>query len=203
MGTYVGVDPSQVLLERARELAEDIENLAFEQADGRDLPYPEASFDAVVCHTLLCHVIEPERALAEAFRVLSPGGKLVIFDGDYATTTVAVGEHDPLQACVEAAVGNLCHDPWLVRRLVGLVRDAGFEVRHFRSHGYLQTSEVTYFLSLIELGASVLVASGRIGAELATALRAEAARRAESGTFFGYIAYGSLLAVRPGAAQTA
>ena len=55
------------------------------------------------------------------------GGALAAFDGDYATTTVAVGDHDPLQACVDAAMAALVHDRYLVRRLGTLVRAAGWE----------------------------------------------------------------------------
>ena len=45
--------------------------------DGADLPFPEASFDAVVCFTMLHHVPsarQQDRLFAEAARVLRPGG---------------------------------------------------------------------------------------------------------------------------------
>ena len=67
------------------------------EGDGRALRFADGDFDVVVCHTVLCHVPEPERVLAEAFRVLRPGGTLAICDGDYATTTVALGEADPFR----------------------------------------------------------------------------------------------------------
>jgi hypothetical protein len=136
----------------------------------------------------------PEQALAEAYRVLRTGGRLAVFDGDYATTTVATSEFDPLQACVEAAISGLVHDGYLVRKLRALVQGAGFDVWELRSHGYVQTSEPTYMLSLVERGADVLASDGHIGLELAAALKAEGARRAEAGEFFGHIAYASLLA---------
>ena len=56
------------------------------------------------------------------------GGALAVFDGDYATTTVALGDHDPLQACADAAMAALVHDRYLVRRLGTLVRAAGWDV---------------------------------------------------------------------------
>jgi hypothetical protein len=135
----------------------------------------------------------PERALAEAHRVLRSGGQLVIFDGDYATTTVAIGEHDPLQAAADATVAGLVHDRWLVRRLVSLVSAAGFQTPSLRSHGYVQT-DPGYTLTLVERGADLLVASGRIGPDLAAALKSEACRRIEAHQFFGHIAYASLQA---------
>src|SRR5271165_5842341 len=106
VGQVVGVDPSPVFLEKARALAAGRANLVFEQADGRNLPFEAGSFDLTLFHTTLCHVPSPERALAEAFRVLRAGGWLAVFDGDYATTSVAIGDFDPLQACVDAWVGS-------------------------------------------------------------------------------------------------
>ncbi len=49
----------------------------------------------------------------------------------------------------------------------------------------------------VDGGADALVASGRIGAELAAALKAEARRRVASGEYFGHIAYASLVAHNP------
>ena len=93
----VGVDSAPSLLSRAREMAANLHNVTFQEADARALPFEEATFDVVVFDSTLTHVPGPERALAEAFRVLRPSGYLAAFDGDYATTTVASGDHDPLQ----------------------------------------------------------------------------------------------------------
>ena len=91
----LGVDPSPVFIAKARELAGKAQNLTFQEADGRTLPCEDCSFDSALFHTSLCHIPKPEEALAEAFRVLNPGGSLAIFDGDYATTSVAIGNFDP------------------------------------------------------------------------------------------------------------
>lgn len=71
----VGIEPSAELREMAlatpaaRALKPEI--LA---ASAEELPFPEASFDTVLCTFTLCSVHDPARALAEARRVLRPGG---------------------------------------------------------------------------------------------------------------------------------
>ena len=137
----------------------------------------------------------PEIALTEASRVLVAGGLLAVFDGDYATSTCACGDFDPLQACAEACVDYLVHDRWLIRRLPKLVRAAEFELRRFRGHSYMEApSSEGYMLAIVDRGADALLASGRIALETANALKAEARRRSDAGEFFGHIAYASLIA---------
>jgi ubiquinone/menaquinone biosynthesis C-methylase UbiE len=194
----VGIDPSPVFLAQARALAGEATNLSYEQGDGRSLTFADSEFDVVVLYTTLCHIPAPERVLAEAHRVLPPEGTLVVCDGDYATTTVALADHDPLQDCIEAVKAAFIHDPWLVRRLPDLLRSAGFELESSRSYGYLQTSDPEYLLTLVDRGADALAAWGRIGPDLAASLKAEARRRAGADQFFGFIGFASCIARKPG-----
>lgn len=192
----VGVDTAPSLLDKARGLAADLPNVAFHEADARSLPFDDRGFDVVVFDSTLSHVPRPEAALAQAFDVLRPSGWLGVFDGDYATTTVALGDHDPLQACVDAMMGNSVHDRWLVRRLSALVRGCGFELVSFRSHGFAETTG-GYMVTVVDRGADILRGLGQIHEEMASALKAEARRRLNAGTFFGHIAYASLVARKP------
>jgi len=193
----VGLDPGSLFIEQARHRAQGIDGVSFLVGDGRDLPFQEDSFDAVVCHTTLCHIPGPEHVLAEGLRVTRPGGSLAVFDGDYATTTVAIADHDPLQACADAAIAALVHDPLLVRRLPALIREAGWQVDHTLSHGYLETESTQYMLTLVNRGADALAATGAVTSATAEALKEEARQRAEAGTFFGHIAYASVIARKP------
>jgi ubiquinone/menaquinone biosynthesis C-methylase UbiE len=197
-----GVDPSELFVGRARELGGDLP-LDFVAGDGRELPFGDEQFDALVFHTSLCHMPGCERALGEAYRVLRPGGRLAVFDGDYATMTFANGNSDPLQSCAEAVLDMLVHDPWLMRRLARLLVDAGFESPDVQGHAYTSTSGTDYFLALVDRGADALEATRSVGAGGAAALKTEARERIANGSFFGHIAYVSALSRRPRQAATA
>lgn len=196
VSSVMGVDPAPALLARARELTSGIPNVEYQVADGRSLPFADEQFDVVIFDSTLSHVPDPEPALSEAHRVLRTAGWLAVFDGDYATTTVALGDHDPLQACVDAMMARSVNDRWLVRRLPALVRAAGFTIERVDAHGFVETTG-GYMLTIVDRGADLLCAAGQIGDDTAGALKREARRRVEAGSFFGFIAYGSLLARAP------
>jgi demethylmenaquinone methyltransferase / 2-methoxy-6-polyprenyl-1,4-benzoquinol methylase len=81
-GTVVGCDFSAPMLELARrKAAEDrLGWVRFEWADALDLPYEDASFDAVTVGFGVRNFADLERGLAELARVLRPGGRLVILE---------------------------------------------------------------------------------------------------------------------------
>jgi SAM-dependent methyltransferase len=190
----VGVDPSEHLLTKARELSANSEGVSYYEGDGKALTFENASFDAVILHTILTHVPGPEGILSEAHRVLKPGGWLGVCDGDFDTATLRLSNSDPIQACCEAFVENFVNDRYLVRKMSSLVQDAGFEVQPLRSYGLVETLSPGLTMSWIDRGADALVQNGTISSELGEALKAEGRSRAERGGFFGYMAYASLIA---------
>jgi ubiquinone/menaquinone biosynthesis C-methylase UbiE len=55
-------------------------NTELVQAPAEELPFPDSSFDCVTCTMVLCTVPEPAAALAEAARVLKPGGRFLFLE---------------------------------------------------------------------------------------------------------------------------
>jgi ubiquinone/menaquinone biosynthesis C-methylase UbiE len=82
---FVGVDRSPAMIERAKTSLESaINDLAgrveFQVADGNRLPFPNASFDFVMCNSVLHHLAEPQNLLAEMARLVKPTGAILLRD---------------------------------------------------------------------------------------------------------------------------
>jgi SAM-dependent methyltransferase len=88
-----GLDVAAAMVERARVRSPGLE---FVIGDAQRLPFEEASFDAVTMNFGILHLSEPETALAEARRVLMPGGRFAF--------TAWVAEGNAVAEIVDAAI---------------------------------------------------------------------------------------------------
>lgn len=81
------LDFSEAMLAVARRKHARKDRLRFVLADAENPMEADATYDAVVCRHLVWTLTDPIAAFSEWRRVLKPGGKLVVFDGDWATPT--------------------------------------------------------------------------------------------------------------------
>ena len=75
------IDLSEVALRETQRRADEIGvHGTFRRADAAALPYPDDHFDTVVFCLVLCTIPDDRRAVAEAVRVLRPGGRLLLVE---------------------------------------------------------------------------------------------------------------------------
>lgn len=120
-----GVDPSAELRARAGA-AERPEGLAVDIREGtaEALPFDDAAFDCVVCTFTLCSVQSPSAALAEARRVLKPGGRFLYCEHGLAPDAGVATWQRRIEPAWKAIAGG-CH---LTRPVTAAVAAAGFQV---------------------------------------------------------------------------
>jgi SAM-dependent methyltransferase len=76
----IGIDRSAEMLDAARQRAEGLDHVEFREGTLEALPIDPGSIDLAVLSLVLHYVIDPGAALAEAARILRPGGRLIIVD---------------------------------------------------------------------------------------------------------------------------
>jgi ubiquinone/menaquinone biosynthesis C-methylase UbiE len=76
----VGVDRSEAMVHIARRRSRGVPDVEFEVGAAEELPYPDATFDRVWTIHSYHHWEDPTRGLAEAQRVLRPGGRLLVVE---------------------------------------------------------------------------------------------------------------------------
>jgi SAM-dependent methyltransferase len=74
--TLVATDLNEAMVEYART-AVPLAGISWQTADAQELPFPDASFDVVVCQFGIMFLPDPARGFYEAHRVLAPGGMLL------------------------------------------------------------------------------------------------------------------------------
>jgi ubiquinone/menaquinone biosynthesis C-methylase UbiE len=79
-----GIDFAPAMLAEARrKMAQNAADVRFEEGDAENLRFAAASFDLTICRHVLWTLPHPEAAIAEWIRVLRPGGRVVVIDGQF------------------------------------------------------------------------------------------------------------------------
>jgi len=111
------VDRSPDVLGRAKQMAQRrrVKNITWKRGELEKVPLADGSIDIVVVSQALHHAKDPAKALAEAYRILRPGGRVVVLD---------LRQHD------EAWVLDTLGDQWMgftPAQLESLIKGAGFD----------------------------------------------------------------------------
>ncbi len=122
-GRVYGLDPSESMLASARRRDAPVE---FGTGDALSLPFLDEHFDVAVCTQVYEYVEDIVAALAEARRVLRPGGRLLVVDTDWDSIVWHSSDRARMERVLAAWNEHLA-DPYLPRRLPGLLRAAGLE----------------------------------------------------------------------------
>ena len=102
-----GVDFAPAMLAEARRKAVECSvSIRFEQADAEQLPFTSGSFDLAMSRHLLWTLAHPEAAIDEWMRVLRPGGRLVIVDGQFDASAAPSSSENARTSQEYAAVGD-------------------------------------------------------------------------------------------------
>ncbi|MCA9641479.1 MAG: metalloregulator ArsR/SmtB family transcription factor [Polyangiaceae bacterium] len=111
------LDRSERMVDAARKRLAHISSVNVCLGDMHELPFADATFDQVLLYNSLTYSHAPERALAEAARVLRPGGALAV---------VTLNEHSHMQITAAYSHLNAGFSPDSLQRMLG---DCALEVR--------------------------------------------------------------------------
>lgn len=126
---YSGIEPDPFMLERARKhAAETGRTYDLREAPAEALPFEDEIFDTVIVTLTLCTVQDVASSLAEARRVVKPGGELRFAEHVRSDGRTGAWLQDRLTPAWRK-VGAGCH---LNRTSVDSIREAGFEITELR-----------------------------------------------------------------------
>src|SRR6516162_1983442 len=148
-----GVDFAPAMLAEARRKAAELgAAIHFEEADAEQLPFSAGSFDLVVSRHVLWTLPHPEGAIDEWIRVLRPGGRLAVIDGQFDPGCLTHQRENARTSAEYAAIGD---------RLPFLGGRPREEIEAFvKAHGLIGIASDPV-LDLVEAQAERMVEEGR------------------------------------------
>jgi SAM-dependent methyltransferase len=173
------------MLELAARRCAAHESVELRLAEAVSLPVEDSSFDAALCVQVLEYVPDPTLALAEMHRALRPGGRIVVWDVDWATVSLHALDSALTERVLHAWDEHLTH-PSLPRTLGPRLRSAGFDRIGMEAHPF-STCELdpeTYGAALLPLVSAFVVGRNGITEELARAWISEQQQLGKRGEFY-------------------
>jgi len=184
-GRACGMDISEDMLAMSRKRCADKPWTEFKKSDATNLPYPDGSFDAAVSTQVYEYVADIPQALAELYRVIRPGGRVVVLDTDYDSLVIYTESQARMERVLSAWNEHFVH-AGLPRTLSRQLRDAGFTVRQRDVIPMFNPEyrENTFGRGALGIMATFVVGRKGVSQEEANAWLAEFAELDKEGKFF-------------------
>jgi arsenite methyltransferase len=200
-GRIVGLDESPEMLEAARaRVAREglVGRVELRQGDAARLDFPGGAFDFVTAAQVYLYVADVEGALAEAARVLHPGGRLAVVDTDWDSCVWLTADRDRHRRVMEGRLGHFAQ-PHLPPRLPRLLERAGFRLTHAEAIPVLELAggPGTFSGGLITPTADLAIRHG-VPPEEVEAWKVDLVARAGGGEYFFSLTRYLFVAIRPG-----
>jgi SAM-dependent methyltransferase len=182
----IDTSPDMVAMASGRTQAEGLsDRIAVLIGDAAELPFRDGTFDFLVATQVYEYVPDMKKALAEAARVLRPGGRLAVLDTDWESCVWNAEDRERNARILRAWERHFVH-PHLPAELPRLLADAGLTLRDTRAIPILnlRCDADTYSSNMIETIARFVAARGGISEAEARAWSADLRAQAEHGTYF-------------------
>jgi len=124
-GRVRGIDPAESAVAIASRRCSGLSNVAFELGDAAQLPFDDGTFDAAMSSQVFEYLEDVRGALQEIYRVLRPGGRVLIHDTDWGASLWRSSDAERMARVMEVWDKHLT-DPHLPQTLASKLRDAGF-----------------------------------------------------------------------------
>lgn len=194
-GCSRGLDLSDAMVQEAarRARAAGLE-VRFDQASADALPLESGSVHAYRAERLYVHLADPAAALAEARRVLAPGGRIVLVDQDWDAAFLDADDLRTARMVHDAFTDSLVQGN-IGRQFYRLLRDAGFGSVEVKGDAFT-SADPEEFGFVVDIIASSARSAGADPGRL-EAWVADQKRRIATGRFFAAMTHLIARAVRP------